>query len=446
MCSSSCSWAGGDRRSERNGVAAAGSPTHRLLPVWSPSSGGARRFGLAAFGAFVVWSWRRSSCSCSWLELAVRSAAIAAARPGSCRSRPGRGCLAGDLTLGAPARRDPRGPRGVELVIAAVLALAAGLLGELERHRRRRRRYGPARHRGFAPVALLKLVPAVESGAASPASRASAGGLLRADQRLGMRRLPAPGPWPEVPETSLRSASGRRRRGGAGGSGARRISRWYRRGTFHGRSARCGRWSLRRLQRRVPPRVIVPVIPLRLGRWSRLRAPPEPRASPSPRAPPALSSPAGASTPSRLASPRRRLRRLSRLDRAGRLRGGIARVGRCWPEDARGPSDGEVAPLPTRPVEPPRPGGGLEGRAAALSASGLVTGVLPSRSWTGRQAAMLAFARRSRPWPSPRGRRRPERRAMDAGGRIASRPSGGRLTPGRVACSRASSSTRSRSA
>jgi hypothetical protein len=145
-------------------IGAAGDPTHRMLTglvIGLEQPGG---LGLAAFGGFLVVFSAAVVAFVLWLELAVRSAAIAAASLFLPLALVG---LAWPATSHWARRLGETLAALVlsKLVIAAVLALAAGLLvspsgiaGVVEAVAL----LGVA---AFAPFALLKLVPAVEAGA-----------------------------------------------------------------------------------------------------------------------------------------------------------------------------------------------------------------------------------------------------------------------------------------
>ncbi|HLN06521.1 MAG TPA: hypothetical protein VK217_09595, partial [Acidimicrobiales bacterium] len=109
-------------------LAAAGDPTHRLLAGLVTELGRAGGFGLAAFGAFLVVLVAAIVAFLLWLELAVRSAAIAAASLFLPLALAG---VAWPATSHWARRLGETLAALVvsKLVIAAVLALAAGLLG-----------------------------------------------------------------------------------------------------------------------------------------------------------------------------------------------------------------------------------------------------------------------------------------------------------------------------
>ncbi len=145
-------------------IGAAGDPTHRMLTGLVTGLEQPRGLGLAAFGGFLVVLSAAVVAFVLWLELAVRSAAIAAASLFLPLALVG---LAWPATSHWARRLGETLTALVlsKLVIAAVLALAAGLLvspsgvaGVVEAVAL----LGVA---AFAPFALLKLVPAVEAGA-----------------------------------------------------------------------------------------------------------------------------------------------------------------------------------------------------------------------------------------------------------------------------------------
>ena len=143
---------------------AAGDPTHRLLLglVAGLSRGGG--LGLAAFGGFMVVLAAAIVSFVLWLELAVRSAAIAAASLFLPLALAG---LAWPATAHWARRLGETLAALVlsKLVIAAVLALAAGLLGSSSGLAGVVEGIALLAIAGFAPFALLKLVPAIEAGA-----------------------------------------------------------------------------------------------------------------------------------------------------------------------------------------------------------------------------------------------------------------------------------------
>ena len=145
-------------------IGAAGDPTHQMLSGLVTGLGQPAGFGLAAFGGFLVVLSASVVAFVLWLELAVRSAAIAAASLFLPLALVG---LAWPATAHWARRLGETLAALVlsKLVIAAVLALAAGLL------------VSPSGIAGvvegvsllavaaFAPFALLKLVPVIEAGA-----------------------------------------------------------------------------------------------------------------------------------------------------------------------------------------------------------------------------------------------------------------------------------------
>ncbi len=145
---------------------AAGDPTHRLLLGLVNQLTDAGGLGLAAFGAFLVVLCAAIVAFLLWLELAVRSAAIAAASlflplalagvawPATSHWARRLGETLAALVLS-------------KLVIAAVLALAAGLLGSSSGTAGVVEGVALLAVAAFAPFALLRLVPVVEAGAMS---------------------------------------------------------------------------------------------------------------------------------------------------------------------------------------------------------------------------------------------------------------------------------------
>ncbi len=145
---------------------AAGDPTRRLLLGLVTELDRAGGIGLAAFGSFLVVLAGALVAFVLWLELAVRSAAIAAASlflplalagvawPATSHWARRLGETLAALVLS-------------KLVIAAVLALAAGLLGDSSGVAGVVEGIALLAVAAFAPFALLKLVPAVEAGAAA---------------------------------------------------------------------------------------------------------------------------------------------------------------------------------------------------------------------------------------------------------------------------------------
>ena len=143
---------------------AAGDPAHRLLlglVAGLEQTGGP---GLAAFGAFLVVLTAAVVAFLLWLELAVRSAAIAAASLFLPLALVG---LAWPATSHWARRLGETLAALVlsKLVIASVLALAAGLLGDSNGISGVVEGVALLAVAAFAPFALLKLIPAVEAGA-----------------------------------------------------------------------------------------------------------------------------------------------------------------------------------------------------------------------------------------------------------------------------------------
>jgi len=164
-------------------LSAAGDPTLRLLlglVAGLEQTGGP---GLAAFGAFLVVLTAAMVAFVLWLELAVRSAAIAAASLFLPLALVG---LAWPATSHWARRLGETLAALVlsKLVIASVLALAAGLLGSSSGVAGVVEGVALLAVAAFAPFALLKLIPAVEAGAVAHLE-----GLgqrpVRAGQRLG---------------------------------------------------------------------------------------------------------------------------------------------------------------------------------------------------------------------------------------------------------------------
>ena len=132
-------------------LGAAGDPTHRLLlglVTGLEQTGGP---GLAAFGAFLVVLTAAVVAFVLWLELAVRSAAIAAASLFLPLALVG---LAWPATShwALPAGRDPCRPRAFEARHRVGAGACRGVVGKLQWRRGRRRRRSPARCSGLRPV------------------------------------------------------------------------------------------------------------------------------------------------------------------------------------------------------------------------------------------------------------------------------------------------------
>ena len=145
-------------------LGAAGDPAHRLLQGLTVGLGQTGGLGLAAFRAFLVVLTGASVAFVLWLELAVRSAAIAAASLFLPLALVG---LAWPATAHWARRLGETLAALVlsKLVIASVLALAAGLLGSSSSVSGVVEGVALLAVAAFAPFALLKLVPAVEAGA-----------------------------------------------------------------------------------------------------------------------------------------------------------------------------------------------------------------------------------------------------------------------------------------
>jgi hypothetical protein len=143
---------------------AAGDPTHRLLLGLVSGLERTGGLGLAAFGAFLVVLTAAIVAFVLWLVLAVRSAAIAAASLFLPLALVG---LAWPATAHWARRLGETLAALVvsKLVIASVLALAAGLLGSSTGVAGVVEGVALLGVAAFAPFALLKLVPAVEAGA-----------------------------------------------------------------------------------------------------------------------------------------------------------------------------------------------------------------------------------------------------------------------------------------
>jgi type IV secretion system protein TrbL len=147
-------------------LGAASDPTHKLLLGLVGALARTGGFGLAAFGAFLVVLAAAIVAFVLWLELAVRSAAIAAAAMFLPLALAG---VAWPATAHWARRLGETLAALVlsKLVIAAVLALAAGLLGDSSGVAGVVEGLALLAVAAFAPFALLKLVPAVEAGAAA---------------------------------------------------------------------------------------------------------------------------------------------------------------------------------------------------------------------------------------------------------------------------------------
>ena len=164
-------------------LGAAGDPAHRLLAGLVAGLGQAGGPGLAAFGAFLVVLTAAVVAFVLWLELAVRSAAIAAASLFLPLALVG---LAWPATAHWARRLGETLAALVlsKLVIASVLALAAGLLGSSSSLAGVVEGVALLAVAAFAPFVLLKLVPAVEGGAVAHLEGLSRRP-VRAGQRLG---------------------------------------------------------------------------------------------------------------------------------------------------------------------------------------------------------------------------------------------------------------------
>jgi len=143
---------------------AAGDPTHRLLLGLVAQLTNTGGLGLAAFGGFLVVLSTAIVAFVLWLELAVRSAAIAAASLFLPLALAG---LAWPATSHWARRLGETLAALVlsKLVIVAVLALAAGLLGDSSGVAGVVEGVALLAVAAFAPFALLRLVPVIEAGA-----------------------------------------------------------------------------------------------------------------------------------------------------------------------------------------------------------------------------------------------------------------------------------------
>ncbi|MGD1012377.1 MAG: hypothetical protein ABR925_07600 [Acidimicrobiales bacterium] len=162
---------------------AASNPTHRLLLGLVSGLNRTGGLGLAAFGAFLVVLTAAMVAFVLWLELAVRSAAIAAASLFLPLALVG---LAWPATAHWARRLGETLAALVlsKFVIVSVLALAAGLLGTATGISAVVEGVALLAVAAFAPFALLKLVPAVEAGAVTHLEGLSHRP-LRAGQRAG---------------------------------------------------------------------------------------------------------------------------------------------------------------------------------------------------------------------------------------------------------------------
>jgi len=141
-------------------------PTHHLLRGLVAALADVGGLHLAGFGAFLVVLCAAVVAFVLWLELAVRSAAIAAAAlflplalAGLARPATSHWARRLGETLAALVVS--------KLVIAAVLALAAGMLGSSSGLPGVVEGLALLAMAAAAPFALLRLVPAIESGAAA---------------------------------------------------------------------------------------------------------------------------------------------------------------------------------------------------------------------------------------------------------------------------------------
>lgn len=145
-------------------IGADGDPAKQLLQGLVGALGQPSNFGLAAFGGFLLALSAGVVAFMLWLELVVRSAAIAAASLFLPVALVG---LAWPATSHWARRLGETLTALVlsKLVIAAVLALAAGLLVDSSGLAALVQGVALLAMAAFAPFALLKLVPAVEAGA-----------------------------------------------------------------------------------------------------------------------------------------------------------------------------------------------------------------------------------------------------------------------------------------
>ena len=145
-------------------IGADGDPTHQMLSGLITGLAQPGNFGLAAFGGFLVVGTAAVVAFVLWLELAVRSAAIAAAALFLPLALVG---LAWPATSHWARRLGETLAALVlsKLVIAAVLALAAGLLVDPSGIAGVVEGVALLAIGAFAPFALLKLVPVIEAGA-----------------------------------------------------------------------------------------------------------------------------------------------------------------------------------------------------------------------------------------------------------------------------------------
>ena len=164
-------------------LGATGDPAHRLLTGLATGLGQPGDFGLAAFGGFLVVLSAAVVAFMLWLELAVRSAAIAAASLFLPLALVG---LAWPATSQWARRLGETLAALVlsKLVIAAVLALAASLLLSPSGVSSTVEGVALLAIAAFSPFALLRLVPAIEAGAAGHLEGLGRRGVRGAD-RLG---------------------------------------------------------------------------------------------------------------------------------------------------------------------------------------------------------------------------------------------------------------------
>jgi hypothetical protein len=202
---------------------AAGDPTHHLLLNLVAGLARTGGLGIAAFGAFLVVFTAAVVAFVLWLELAVRSAAIAAASLFLPLALVG---LAWPATAHWARRLGETLAALVlsKLVIASVLALAAGLLGSSSGVAGVVEGVALLAVAAFAPFALLKIVPAVEAGAVAHLEGLSQRP-VRAGQRLGTEiaslEIGGAGSLGDLAALGSKSSGG----SGAGGSNLRTIDR-----------------------------------------------------------------------------------------------------------------------------------------------------------------------------------------------------------------------------
>jgi uncharacterized membrane protein YgcG len=201
-------------------IGAAGDPAHRLLTGLAGGLAQPENLGLAAFGGFLVVLSAAVVAFVLWLELAVRSAAIAAASLFLPLALVG---LAWPATAQWARRLGETLAALVlsKLVIASVLALAAGLLVSPTGVSSVVEGVALLAMAAFAPFALLRLVPAFEAGAAAHLEglgRRPLRALDRLGTDLGLTEAGGVGALAGL-GTSLLARSAGNGAGNAGGSG-----------------------------------------------------------------------------------------------------------------------------------------------------------------------------------------------------------------------------------